>query len=382
VNEMFEQGPIRPPSEARSLLIRVTRNCPWNKCAFCHTYRGTAFSLRSVAEIKEDITRIGQIADQIRQWSWQQGDGGRITDRLVNRIYGRGDDVDDGYRSVAAWLYFGATSVFLQDANSLIMKTDDLAEVLTFIKTRFPSVGRITTYARSHTAARRSVEELGKLREAGLTRIHIGMESGYDPLLAFIRKGVTAADHVTGGQRIVAAGISLSEYVMPGLGGRRWSREHALATADAINRIDPEFVRLRTLHVVPGTDLHDLMTRGEFEPLSDEEILREIRCFIEALDGIETTLVSDHILNLLEELEGKLPEDKARLLATVDRYFALSEEDRRIFRLGRRRGVYRCLDDLADGRVYRRLQDIVAAYHGGDPGRLDQELDGIMNRYI
>jgi len=382
VNEMFEQGPIRPPSEARSLLIRVTRNCPWNKCAFCHTYRGTAFSLRTVAEIKEEITRIRQIADQIRQWSWRQGDGGRITDRLVNRIYSREDDVDDGYRSVAAWLYFGSTSVFLQDANSLIMKTDDLAEVLTFIKAQFPSVGRITTYARSHTAARRSVEDFVKLREAGLTRIHIGMESGYDPLLAFIRKGVTAADHVTGGQRIVAAGISLSEYVMPGLGGRRWSREHALATADAINRINPEFARLRTLHVVPGTDLHDLMTRGEFQPLSDEKILREIRCFIEALNGIETTLVSDHILNLLEELEGKLPEDKARLLATVDRYFALPDEDRRIYRLGRRRGVYRRLDDLADARVYRRLQDVVSAYHEGDPGRLDQHLDGIMNRYI
>lgn len=382
MDAVFEQGPIRPPSEARSLLIRVTRNCPWNKCAFCHTYRGTAFSLRSVEEIKEEITRIREIADQIRAWSWREGDGGRITDRLVNRIFDRGDGIDEGCRSVAAWLYFGAGSVFLQDANSLIMKTDDLVEVLTFIRAQFPSVQRITTYARSHTAARRSVADFRKLGAAGLTRVHIGMESGYDPLLAFIRKGATAADHVAGGQRIVAAGLSLSEYVIPGLGGRRWSREHADATAEAINRINPEFVRLRTLHVVPGTDLYDLMTQGEFEPLGDEDILREIRRFIEGLTVVGTTLVSDHVLNLLEELEGRLPEDRERLLGTVDRYFGLSDEERRIFRLGRRRGLYRRLDDLADRRVYLRLKDIVAAYDAQAPGQMEKDLYGIMNRYI
>jgi len=111
----------------------------------------------------------------------------------------------------------------LQDSNSLVMKTDDLAEILRFIREKFPEVRRITSYCRSLTAAKKTVEELKMLREAGLSRIHVGMESGYDPLLKFIRKGATAEQHIEGGRRIVTAGISLSEYVMPGLGGVRWT---------------------------------------------------------------------------------------------------------------------------------------------------------------
>jgi len=382
MNLNFEQGPIRPPSEARSLLIRATRNCPWNKCAFCYSYRDTKFSIRSVDEVKKDIQDAHDIAEEIQSLSWKLGQGGRITEPVIDQIWARGGRYSDNFRSVAAWLYFGGESVFLQDANSIIMKTDDLAEILSFIMETFPFVKRITSYCRSHTAARKSLEELKTLRDAGLSRIHIGMESGYDPVLKFIRKGVTAAQHIEGGQRIVASGISLSEYIIPGLGGDQWSEEHAKETARVINQINPDYIRLRSLQVRRGTDLHRQMHDGEFTPIGDEDVVKEIRLFIEHLEGIESRLVSDHILNLLEELEGKLPEDKERLLAIIDRFFALPEDDRIIYRLGRRRGIYRRLDDLGDRRTYHTLKTILEEYKAEKPGALDRDLHKIMHSYI
>ncbi len=382
MNLSFEQGPIRPPSEARSLLIRATRNCPWNKCAFCHTYHDTKFSIRSVEEVKGDIQDAHDIAEEIRALSWKLGQGGRITEPVIDLIYGRDGRYSDNYRSIAAWLYFGGESVFLQDANTIIMKTDDLAEILSFIMETFPFVKRITSYCRSHTASRKSVEEFKRLYDAGLSRIHIGMESGYDPVLKFIRKGVTAAEHIEGGRRIVESGISLSEYIIPGLGGDRWSDEHAKETARVINEINPDYIRLRSLQVRRGTELYRKMHEGEFTPIGDEDVVREIRTFIEHLDGIESTLVSDHILNLLEELEGKLPEDKEKLLGIIERFFAMSDDDRMIYRLGRRRGIYRKLDDLDDARTYGILKTILDEYKAEEPGKLDRDLHTIMHHYI
>ena len=378
----IEQGPIRPPSEATSLLIRATRNCPWNKCAFCHTYRNTKFELRPVDEIKGDIQRAKDIADQIKELSWKHGEGGHIDKSVVNLIYGRDEAYSDTVRSIAAWLYYGGESVFMQDANSIIMKTDDLVEILSFIKDKFPSVNRITSYCRSKTAARKTVEEFKMLKTAGLSRIHIGMESGYDPLLKFIKKGVTAAEHIEGGRNIKEAGISLCEYVMPGLGGDRWSKEHAEETARVINEINPDFVRLRTFHAVPGTDLFDMVQGSEFIPICDEEILREIRKFIECLHGIETSIVSDHILNLLEELHGKLPEDQEHLLGIIDRYCSLPDDERLVYRIGRRIGAYRGLADLADEGMYKKVRGIIDQYSMQDRDQLDNDLLKIMNRYI
>jgi len=378
----FEQGPIRPPSEHRSLLLRVTRNCPWNKCTFCHSYRNAQFSLRTVEEVKQDIQTAGQIADEIRALSWELGEGGHVSERVVNAVWQQSEGRNDHFRSIAAWLYYGGESVFLQDADSLILKTKDLVEILSSLTRTFPSVERITSYCRSKTAARKSVEDFRLLRDAGLSRIHIGMESGYDPVLKFIRKGTTAAEHIEGGRRIVAAGISLSEYVIPGLGGAKWSREHARETARVINQINPQFIRLRSLHIVRDTDLYELMQKGEFTPLGDEAVLHEIRVFIESLEGIESTLVSDHILNLLEELEGKLPADKDKMLALIDRYFALPSQDRIIFRLGRRKGLYRSLDDLDDRQTYMRLKQIVDEYVSKEPDQLDRDLRRLMHSYI
>lgn len=378
----FEQGPIRPPSEARSLLIRATRNCPWNKCAFCRTYQRKKFSLRTVAEVKEDIRQARAIADEIKALSWKMGGAGRVTDAVVRRIYNGGNGYNDAFRSVCAWLYWGGDSVFLQDANSLIMKTDELVDILSFLREQFPEVRRITSYCRSQTARRKTVAELQRLREAGLSRIHVGMESGYDPLLEFIRKGATAADHIEGGKRIVAAGISLCEYIIPGLGGNRWSEENATATAAVINAINPDYVRLRSLQVVKGTGLYELMQNGEFTPLGDDDTAREIRLFIEKLTGIQTTVVSDHILNLLEEVEGRLPDDKEKILSVIDAYLSLPAPDRMIFRLGRRQGIYRRLADLRDPVMYGRLKAVTDEYVPEEPESFENDLKQLMQQYI
>jgi len=378
----YEQGPIRPPSEAKSLLIRVTRNCPWNKCAFCHTYRDTKFQIRSVQDVKEDIQKAKDIADQIKEISWKIGQGGRINEFAVNYIYQNDGFYNDSFKSIAAWLFFGGKSVFLQDADTIIIKADDLVEIVLFIKKQFPDVDRITSYCRSKTACRKSVEDFKSLYDAGLSRIHVGMESGYDPVLKFIKKGVTAAEHVEGGRKIVESGISLSEYIIPGLGGDKWSKEHAVETARVLNQINPDFIRLRSLQVRRNTELYEMREEGKFKSLGDEDVVREIRLFIETLEGIESRVVSDHILNVLEELEGKLPGDKENLLGIIDRYFALSDDDRIIYRLGRRRGIYRRLNDLFDTRVHNMLKSIVDEYKSKDIGKLDRDLHRIMHHYI
>jgi radical SAM superfamily enzyme YgiQ (UPF0313 family) len=376
----FEQGPIRPPSEATSLLIRVTRNCPWNKCAFCHTYRGTKFELRSVEEVKTDIQAMRDFADHIVELSWKLGEGGRVNRNVLKQISNHKFH-NDFFQTVAVWLYFGGENVFLQDANSLVAKTPDLVAILDFLKEKFPQIKRITTYCRSHTAARKTVSEFDELKKAGLSRIHVGMESGSDDVLALINKGVKAIDHIKAGQNIRQAGIELSEYFMPGLGGAKFTIPHALETARVMNAINPDFIRLRTLHVVPGTELEDLVKSGEFQPLGDEDILREIRMFIENLEVKGSHLVSDHILNLLEELEGTFPEDKPKILSLIKRYFDLSDEERLIFRLGRRSGALRTLDDLADKEPFLRLKSVVDNY-AVEGGNLEEDMVKIMNNYI
>lgn len=381
MNHRFEQGPIRPPSEANSLLIRVTRNCPWNKCAFCHTYQGAKFELRRVEEVKQDIQSMKDIAEEIVQLSWRLGEGGAVNRNVLRYIYGTRDYQDDHCIAVAAWLYFGGENVFLQDANSLILKTADLLEILNFLKEKFPNVKRITSYCRSHTAARKTPEEFKQLKQAGLTRIHIGMESGCDEVLSLIHKGVTASDHVKAGLNVKQGGIELSEYVMPGLGGEKFSSRHAIDTARVLNEINPDFIRLRTLHVVPGTKLDELKQAGAFEPLNDDDIIGEIQLFMENLEVHGTHIISDHILNLLENIEGKLPEDKEKILSVTRKYFELSPKDRLIFRLGRRLGAFHKTDDLAQKEIYAKLKTIVDDYEsrGAD---LDEDIVKTMNNFI
>ncbi|MBW2216810.1 MAG: radical SAM protein [Deltaproteobacteria bacterium] len=355
----FEQGPIRPPSEARSLLLRVTRNCPWNQCLFCRTYKKRKFSLRTVEEIKADIRTARDMADDIRKSSFKIGAGGNVDDRVISSIFGN-SGISDSYRSVAAWMYNGTGSCFLQDADNLIMKTKDMVEVLEFLREKFPEITRVTSYSRSRTIIRKSVESLKKIRKAGLNRVHIGLESGYDPLLKFIKKGVTAAQHIEAGQKVVEAGMEVSEYVMPGLGGQAMWREHAVETANVLNQINPHFIRFRSLRVLPILPLHKIMMDGDFVVQTDDMVVKEIKLFLESLNGITSTVTSDHITNLLEEIDGKLPQDKEKMLDVIRKYQELPDSERLIYRVGRRGGAFRSVDDLKfDTATYGKIDNLI-----------------------
>jgi radical SAM superfamily enzyme YgiQ (UPF0313 family) len=375
----FEQGPIRPPSEARSLLLRFTRNCPWNKCKFCPVYKRRTFSRRKVEEIIADIDAAARMRDQLKELSREMGEGGDITHAVASRAFSN-PRLSNAYRNVAAWLYYGTGAVFLQDANNLVMKPDALAKCLRHLRQELPEVRRVTTYARSSTAAQRSVEELAMLREAGLDRVHIGLETGYDPLLKFMKKGVTSEKQVLGGRNVKQAGLQLSEYVMPGLGGSKWWREHATATAQVLNRIDPDFIRLRTLRVPDRIELYDDVQSGEFQKTTDDEVAAEIRLFIETLEGIHSQVASDHIMNLIETVEGKLPEDKERMLAVLDSYLGLPQHDRLLYRLCRRMGRCREPRDIQHPATRAQLEDALGqlATRGDPDDLLNQMADGMI----
>jgi hypothetical protein len=355
----FEQGPIRPPNEAQSLLLRFTRNCPWNQCLFCPVYKGRTFSLRTVAEIRTDIEAARHIADEIRGVSQQMGSEGTVTDEVISTVLSHPAH-SSSYRSVAVWMYYQTGACFLQDADNLIMRTDDLIEVLTFLRRTFPEIKRVTTYSRSRTVIRKPVDALKRIRAAGLDRVHIGLESGSDAVLKLMKKGVTADQHIEAGHRLIEAGMEVSEYVMPGLGGQALWREHAMETARVLNRINPHFIRLRSLRVPTQVPLHARLAEGSFRMLTDDMLAEEIRVFIENLDGITSTVASDHMMNLLEDVSGKLPGDKPKMLAAVNAYQSLPEPDRLVFRVGRRGGAFRSVRDLAaDPATCRKIWSLI-----------------------
>ena len=337
----FEMGPSRPPSEAHSLLLRLTRSCPWNRCEFCTTNKGKKFSIRTVEEIKKDIETVKTIQEKIYVLSG--GNGNEENKRAAARVHE--NPPNESFWMVSLWLFYGGKTVFLQDANSIVLRTPDMVEVLKFLKQMLPTIDRITSYGSSKVTAHKSLEELKEIHAAGLSRLHIGIESGCNEVLKYVRKGATAEEHIRAGQNVVASGISLSEYVMPGLGGKKWSQKHALETARVINEINPDFIRLRSLVLREDLPLYEKYKSGEFELLSDDEVVMEIAEFVKNL-SVSSNLLSDHVENLLPDVEGKLPEDKEKILAVINRYLSLPPEERLIYRLGRRSGHYNGLSDL------------------------------------
>jgi radical SAM superfamily enzyme YgiQ (UPF0313 family) len=173
---------------------------------------------------------------------------------------------------VLNWLYAGGKTVFLQDANSFAAPTKQLLKIINHLKKRFPDVERITTYARAKTIARKSQDELNRLRKAGLSRLHVGLETGDNDLLAYVDKGITAGQQIEAGKKAKIAGFELSDYVMIDLGGRDRSEQHAVNTAKVLNEIDPDYIRLRPFAIGPKLPLYEDYENGNFK-LADHNIL-------------------------------------------------------------------------------------------------------------
>jgi radical SAM superfamily enzyme YgiQ (UPF0313 family) len=374
----FELGPIRPPSEAYSLLIRATRNCPWNRCQFCPVYKGSKFELRSLSEILKDIEAVEVISEGIKEMAWKMGYGDRV--REVAAMLCNQPQYGQCVCHVALWLATRGRTAFLQDSNTLIMRTPELIEVITFLRKTFPSLNRVTTYARSHTAARKSLGELKELKDAGLDRIHMGLETGYDPLLVYMEKGCTAENHIEGGRKVKEAGISLCEYVMPGLGGKKMSQEHARETARVLNEIDPDYIRLRSLHVSPAMPLWIRLQDGDFELQTEDEVVKEIGVFIENL-RVASYVKSDHILNLLMEVEGKMADDKGKCLNIINRYLSLPDEERLNFKVGRRTGLYNRLADLSDSYKHDKIEQAIKCL-SEQGSNVEEEISRLKNSFI
>ncbi len=377
----FETGPIRPPSEAQSILLRLTRNCHWNKCAFCPVYKNTQFSMRKLDEIKKDIETIAAIAGSIyreldRQYP-DRADNSAVVRVIRDMDFGHG--VEDGCaRQVAFWIYHGMKSIFLQDADALVLKTAELVEILGLARQKFPTVERITTYSRARTISRKPLEELKAIRQAGLDRIHIGMESGSDAVLDMISKGVTQEEQIAAGKNAIAAGFELSEYFMPGVGGAEYTTENAVESAKVVNAVNPTFIRIRSTIPAPGTPLHGMMAEGRWRPLTEQEKVGELRLFLEKLDGITSRVRSDHVMNLLEDIEGALPGDRERMLGTIDRFLGMDHDEQETFIVGRRIGRYRTLSDYAPSAEVEAIKREIKNRFGS----LEVGLQEILSNFI
>ena len=376
----FEQGVIRPPSEARSLLLRVTRNCPWNRCSFCPVYKAKKFSIRPVAHVKRDIDAIHRHVATLRDLTV----GHETASPAVGLDAARELPPDElpAFQAAYHWLTKGGMrSVFLQDANSLAVKPDHLLEILRHLQARFPEVERVTSYARSPSLVRLQPDVLSAFRAAGLKRIHIGLESGADQVLARVQKGATKEMHIQAGRLVKDAGIELSEYYMPGLGGRDLTRANALETADALNRIDPDFIRLRSLAIPGGIPLYTEYQEGAFAKCSDVEVQEEILLCLENLDGITSKVRSDHILNLLPEIHGRLPEDRDHMCEAVRNFLGLDPRERLLYQVGRRLGIFDGLRDMQD-ESRRGIATVNVQRLGITPENCDQILDDLMRQFV
>lgn len=270
---------FRPPSEADSFILRVTRGCAHNSCTYCNMYRGVKFEKLSDEQIMRQIA-IAYSVDR------------------------------DGVRKV-----------FLADGDALVLPTERLLKILYTLKKYFPNLEKVSSYAAPGDILRKSVDELKQLREAGLQLLYYGMESGDSQTLKDIRKGVNGEQSIEVGKRVRAAGMDLSIMIILGIAGVPGSERHALATAHAINEIKPNYLSALSLMLYRGSELKDQFERGEFTPLPPYGLMEELKVIVEHLDLPETEHMvfrSNHVSNYIR-LAATLPRDKDLLLKDIDR---------------------------------------------------------------
>jgi radical SAM superfamily enzyme YgiQ (UPF0313 family) len=272
----YEGSVIRPPSEADSLIVQVTLGCSHGDCSFCGTYLQKPFRVRPFAEVADDIQNLPE-------WARQQ------------------------YRRA-----------FLADGDALVLPTRRLLEIIALLYREMPFLDRVSCYANAQNLLKKEPEDLERLREAGLELLYLGLESGDDETLHDCAKGVTVDEQVEGCLKAKQAGMELSVTTILGLAGEKRSLEHARATGRALSRIDPEYIGVLSLMVVDGTPLAERMLRGEFTVPNPWAMLRELRELIAATDVTDSLFRSNHASNYLP-VGGRLPQDKPRMLAALDR---------------------------------------------------------------
>ena len=275
--DTYDTPVFRPPSEARSFILRVTRGCAHNKCTYCNMYRGVPFQILKDEEISRQIALAAHYGkDRVRR-------------------------------------------VFLADGDALVLSTAKLLKILQALRDTFPKLQRVSSYAAPKDILRKSEEELRQLKEAGLQLLYYGMETGDDATLKAVNKGVNGEEAVEAGRRVTASGMKLSIMVILGLAGKEGSHRHAIETAKAINIIKPTMWSALCLMLYRGSELLDQFERGEFNPLSPAELMEELYTIMENVNLPEDRhclFRSNHISNYIP-LAGTLPKDKQRLLAEI-----------------------------------------------------------------
>lgn len=337
----FQQGPIRPPSEANSLLIRTTQGCPWNRCKFCTLFEGMEFSVRPVEDIKRDI--------------------------LAAKTFYKNRKFD---------------SCFLQDGDSFAMKTEELIDVLKTLKAAFPELKQISSYGRAQTMAKKTPSEMKTICDAGLNMLYSGMESGSIEVLKLMRKGITPKSILKSAEYAKQAGMKMMTFIITGLGGKELSEEHVTRTAELLNQINPDEIRILSLAVKPGTELDKLVQNGQFTPLTESEMLEEQYQLISKLEGISSHYGNYHGINLLMELNGRFPHDKKVFLQTIDQFMTMNKNDRNNFILGRRTHHYSTLSDMSNLLMYDSVQHELERIQQLKLGDLDDIFYQLRQRMI
>ena len=398
-------GPMGPIGEGEALILRISRNCPWNRCLFCPVYKDKKFDQRKVSEIKRDIDTVRSIEGLVNETSWGIGYGGRVNRealqeviRIYPEIYGKDGSgltcenhiARQSLINVANWITYDKRRVFLQDANAPVMKPDKLAEVLRYLREAFPTIKTVTSYARSKTCARRSISELEELKEAGLSWLFVGIESGCDEVLKFMQKGVTAGEHIDGGQRVIKAGIALAAFVMPGLAGRNeeLAEKHISGTIKVLNEIKPTEVRIRSLAVLESSLLYNKCKSGEFKVPTEDQMIDEIRLLIENLT-FDCIFETFQMTNVLFNTRGKLSAIKEEMLAKIASYKSMSAIEKLRFRLNRYlyHGYFDCVrqSGRADPQLFRLIQEAMESLEKGSPDaevKTEQAISAIKSKGI